>query len=156
MEIEEDNLLTTYNPAEVMSNNVIVEAIQEGPNYPDFKAVLEEYKDIQFESMKELGRTNIIQHTIQLLDKQPVSKGNRPLDQKDQIWIKQELKDLLKRGIIRELTSLYLAPIVVVDKKIGDRHMYIDYRDLNVKIKKKNYPIIEKECLAIIWGIEKF
>ena len=46
MEIEEDNLLTTYNPAEAMSNNVTVEAKQEGPNYPDFKAVLEEYKDI--------------------------------------------------------------------------------------------------------------
>src|SRR6266542_1105256 len=55
MEIEEDNLLTTYNPAEAMSNNVMVEAIQEGPNHPDFKAVLEEYKDIQFENMKELG-----------------------------------------------------------------------------------------------------
>src|SRR6266540_6422175 len=83
--------------------------------------------------MKELGRTNIIQHTIQLLDEWPVSKGNRLLDQKDQIWIKQELKDLLKRGIIRKSTSSYSAPIVVVDKKTGDRHMYIDYRDLNAK-----------------------
>ena len=100
MKIEEDNLLTIYNPAEAMSNNVAIEAIQEGPNHPDFKAVLEKYKDIQFESMKELGRTNVIQHTIQLLDERPVSQGNRPLDQKDQIWIKQELKDLLKRGII--------------------------------------------------------
>src|SRR6266540_6109432 len=63
MEIEEDNLLTTYNLAEAMSNNVIVEAIQEEPNHPDFKAVLEEYKDIQFENMKELSQTNIIQHT---------------------------------------------------------------------------------------------
>src|SRR6266496_1491507 len=109
MEIEKDNLLTTYNPAEAMSNNMTVEAIQEGPNHPDFKAVLEEYKDIQFENMKELDRTNIIQHTIQLLDERPVSKGNRPLDQKDRIWIKQELKDLLERGIIRESTSPYLA-----------------------------------------------
>ncbi len=93
MKIEKDNLLTTYNPAEAMSNNVTLEAIQEGPNHLDFKAVLEEYKDIQFENMKELGRINIIQHTIQLLDERPVSKGNRPLDQKDRIWIKQELKD---------------------------------------------------------------
>jgi len=46
MKIEEDILLITYNPAEVMSNNIIVEAIQEGPNYLDFKAVLEEYKNI--------------------------------------------------------------------------------------------------------------
>ncbi len=35
-----------------MSNN---EAIQKGLNHSDFKAVLEEYKDIQFENMKELG-----------------------------------------------------------------------------------------------------
>ena len=76
MEIEEDNLLTTYNPAEAISNNVTVEAIQEGPNHPDFKAVLEEFKDIQFKNMKELGQTNIIQHTIQLLDERPVSKGS--------------------------------------------------------------------------------
>ena len=85
MEIEEDSLLTIYNPTEAMNNNVTIEAIQEGPNHPDFKAVLEEFKNIQFENMKELGRTNIIQHTIQLLDKRPVSKGNRPLDQKDRI-----------------------------------------------------------------------
>ena len=43
-----------------MSNNVTIEAIQEGPNHPDFKAVLEEYKDIRFENMKELDWTNII------------------------------------------------------------------------------------------------
>ena len=46
MEIEKDNLLTIYNSAEAISNNVVVEAIQKGPNYPDFKAVLKEYKDI--------------------------------------------------------------------------------------------------------------
>ena len=55
MEIKEDNLLITYNPAEAMSNNMTIEAIQEGLNHLDFKAVLEEYKDIQFENMKELG-----------------------------------------------------------------------------------------------------
>src|SRR6266542_4626439 len=94
--------------------------------------------------MKELGQTNIIQHTIQLLDERSVSKGNRPLDQKDQIWIKQEFKDLLKRGIIRESTSPYSVPIVVVDKKTGDRYMCIDYRDLNVKTKKNSYPIFRQ------------
>ncbi len=85
MEIEENNLLISYNPAEAMSNNVTVEVIQERLNHPDFKAVLEKYKDIQFENIKKLGRTNIIQYTIQLLDEWPVSKSNRPLDQKDQI-----------------------------------------------------------------------
>src|SRR6266498_1552200 len=155
MEIEEDNLLTIYNPAETMSNNIIVKTIQEGPDHSDFKAVLEEYKDIQFENMKELGRTNIIQHTIQLLDKRPVSKDNRPLDQKDQIWIKQELKDLLERDIIRESTSPYSVPIVMVDKKTGDRRMCIDYRDLNAKTKKNSYPIPKQtEIFASFQGAQ--
>ncbi len=107
--------------------------------------------------MKELGQTNIIQHTIQLLDERSVSKGNRPLDQKDQIWIKQELKDLLKRGIIRESTSPYLTPIVVVDKKTGDRRICIDYRDLNAKIKKNSYPIPRQiEIFASFQGAQWF
>jgi len=38
-----------------MSNNITVKAIQEGSNHLDFKAVFEEYKNIQFENMKELG-----------------------------------------------------------------------------------------------------
>ena len=130
-----------HNLAEVMNNNVTIEAIQEGFSHSDFKAVFEEYKNIQFKNIKELGRINIIQHIIQLLDERPVSKGNCPLNQKDRIWIKQELKDLLKRSIIRESTSPYLAPIVVVDKKMNDRCMCIDYRDLNVKTKKNSYPI---------------
>ncbi len=46
IKIEKNNLLTSYNPAEAISNNVTIEAIQEGPNHSDFKAVLEEYKDI--------------------------------------------------------------------------------------------------------------
>ncbi len=46
MEIEEDNLLISYNLVEAMSNNVMVKAIQEGPNHSDFKAVLKEYKNI--------------------------------------------------------------------------------------------------------------
>src|SRR6266536_2073401 len=157
MEIEEDNLLTIYNPEETMSNNIIDKTIQEGPDHSDFKAILEEYKDIQFENMKELDRTNIIQHTIQLLDERLVSKGNRPLDQKDRIWIKQELKDLLEKGIIRESTSPYSAPIVVVDKKMGDRHMCIDYRDLNAKTKKNSYPIPRQtEIFASFQGAQWF
>ncbi len=46
MEIEEDNLLILYNLTEAISNNVTVKVIQEGSNHSDFKAVLEEYKDI--------------------------------------------------------------------------------------------------------------
>ncbi|SRR6266498_3464450 len=105
--------------------------------------------------MKELGRINIIQHTIQFLDERPISKSNHSLDQKDQIWIKQELKNLLERGIIRESTSPYSAPIVVVNKKTDDRCMCIDYRNLNAKTKKNSYPIPKQtEIFASFQGAQ--
>ncbi len=75
------------------------------------------------------------------MDEWLIFKGNYFLDQKDQIWIKQKLKDLLERGIIRESTSPYSASIVVVDKKMDNRYMCIDYRDLNTKTKKNSYLI---------------
>ncbi len=46
MKIKKDNLLTNYNLAEAMSNNVMVKIMQEEPNHLDFKAVLEKYKNI--------------------------------------------------------------------------------------------------------------
>jgi len=63
----------------------------------------------------------------------------------------------LERGIIRESTSPYSAPIVVVDKKTGDRRICIDYRDLNVKIKKNSYPILRQmEIFASFQGAQWF
>ena len=63
----------------------------------------------------------------------------------------------MKRGIIRKLTSLYLAPIVMVDKKTGDRCMCIDYRDLNAKTKKNSYPIPRQiEIFASFQGAQWF
>ena len=53
--------------------------------------------------------------------------------------------------------SPYLAPIVVVDKKMGDRQMCINYRDLNAKIKKNSYPISRQtEIFASFQGAQWF
>jgi len=46
MKIEEDNLLISYNLAEAISNNVIIETILEELNHSNFKVVLKEYKNI--------------------------------------------------------------------------------------------------------------
>ncbi len=67
----------------------------------------------------------------------------------------QELKDLLERGIIRELTNPYSTLILVVDKKTGDRRMCIDYRDFNAKIKKNSYLISRQiEIFASFQGAQ--
>ena len=91
--------------------------------------------------MKELAKTNIIQHTIHLLNSTPIAQGCRPMDQRDRNWLKKELDELLEKGIIRESMSPWATLIVIVEKKDGSRRMCLDFRKTNEVTKKNQYPI---------------
>ncbi len=67
--------------------------------------MLAKYANIIYMDMKELAKTNIIQHTIHLLNSTPIAQGCHLMDQRDQNWLKKELDELLEKGIIRESMS---------------------------------------------------
>jgi len=81
--------------------------------------VLTGYADIIYTDMKELAKTNIIQHTIHLLNPTPITQGCRPIDQRDRNWLKKKLNELLEKGIIRKSMSPWATSIVIVGKKDG-------------------------------------
>ncbi|XP_054814737.1 uncharacterized protein LOC129315194 [Prosopis cineraria] len=62
-----------------------------------------------------------------------------PSAQKD--VIEGLVKELLHTGVIQESSSPFSAPIVLVKKKDGIWRMCIDYRELNKKTVKNQYPI---------------
>lgn len=62
--------------------------------------------------------------------------------------IKQHIRQLLNRDIIRESTMAYPSPIVIVRKKTGELHLWIDYQKLNSKTLKDAYP---PPSWRIIW-----
>src|SRR6266498_2361008 len=73
VDIELDNILSDYNPAEALA------AEKEGPERifeeQSIHEMLAKYADIIYTDMKELARTNIIQHTIHLLNSTPIAQG---------------------------------------------------------------------------------
>ncbi|MGL4848964.1 MAG: reverse transcriptase family protein, partial [Clostridium sp.] len=87
-----------------------------------------------------LGRIGGQKMHIHLNDQTPVHNKpyNIPLNYQKQV--KDEVKKLLKLGIIRESHSPYSAPAFARTKKNGNIRLLIDYRGLNKKTIKQGYP----------------
>lgn len=78
---------------------------------------------------------------IWLKDDIPVAYRPRRLAYAERIKVQEIVSELLKDGIIRESSSAYASPIVLVKKKNGELRMCIDYRDINKKAVKERYPL---------------
>ncbi len=76
--IELYNILSDYNPAEALAAET--EALQRTYKEQSIHEMLIKYADIIYMDMKELAKTNIIQHTIHLLNSTPIAQGCRPID----------------------------------------------------------------------------
>src|SRR6266498_3216353 len=83
------------------------------------KRLLDQFKDVVAQHKDDVGRTNILKHKINLVHPFPITARPKSFDLAMQRKMKQEVQDLLRRGIIRPSTSPYSASISVVEKKDG-------------------------------------
>jgi hypothetical protein len=102
---------------------------------------LHNYEDLFANGLYELGHTQDEVHSI---------PTNCPFPQNQKAYhhpphynefIKEEIQQMLDTGIIRESTSSWASPIVVVKKKNGNLRFCIDYRKLNSYTEQDKYPL---------------
>lgn len=55
--------------------------------------------------------------------------------------VREKIKELLDAGIIRESSSPYASPILLVKKKDNSDRMCVDYRELNSNTRAEHYPL---------------
>ena len=60
---------------------------------------------------------------------------------KENDFIKSEIEDMLNQGLIKQSTSPWSFPVVVVKKKNGKLRFCVNYKPLNDITKKDNYPL---------------
>ncbi|KAG6452699.1 hypothetical protein O3G_MSEX007747 [Manduca sexta] len=85
------------------------------------------------------------QETVNLLSElnsdTPVCYRPYRLSMPEKSIVRDKIDDLLKNNIIRESSSAYASPIILVRKKGGDYRLCVDYRKLNSMTVKDKYPL---------------
>ena len=89
----------------------------------------------------DLGYTDLATHTIRTTTEVPVRQPFRRIPPTQYQEVKEHIKDLLNRGVIRESHSAWASPIVLVRKKDDSLRMCVDYRLLNAKTHRDAFPL---------------
>ncbi|UYV80221.1 hypothetical protein LAZ67_18002076, partial [Cordylochernes scorpioides] len=102
------------------------------------KQILAKYTDL-FSS--RLGRTNLAKHQIHTEDAKPIKHKPYRVSAKERTIIKDQIDEMLEEGIIRQSSSPWSFPVILVKKRDGKYRFCVDYRKLNEVTVKDVYPI---------------
>ena len=121
------------------------------------RALFAQYSDIFSRGDGDLGCTSLISHEIPLLDDAPVRQPYRRIPPSQYETVKAHIQQLLDSQVIRESSSPYSSPIVLVTKKDGSLRLCVDYRQLNAKTRRDAYPLPRiEESLDALSGAKWF
>ncbi|KAK7114491.1 hypothetical protein V1264_000546 [Littorina saxatilis] len=77
------------------------------------------------------GSTSLVEHEVHLTSNVPVRSKPYPIPFQARESLKKDIDNMLKMGVIRESSSPYSSPVVVVKKKDGTNRVCIDFRKVN-------------------------
>ena len=115
------------------------------------RELLKEYQHLFALNLRELGKTFLVQHEIELSDKTPFQERYRRIPPHQYEEVRKHLQEMLDIGVIHRSTSPWASPVVLVHKKDGSLQFCIDLRKLYNQIIKdaQSLPRIEDslDCL---------
>ncbi|XP_068240734.1 uncharacterized protein [Palaemon carinicauda] len=128
---DSDEYEVTVVPSDIQSedvSNVKINQELSEDKKEELARILQEYKNV-FTDVP--GRTNVIEHVINLSSKGPVRCRPYPVPYALQQDIDREIERMLKLGVIECSNSPYATPLIVVKKKDGSNRMCLDFRKIN-------------------------
>ena len=90
------------------------------------------------------GLTNLGEHDIKLLSKEPIKSKPYPLPHALRGEVTKEVQEMIDLGVVEPSSSPYASPIVMVKKKDGSIRFCCDYRKLNQVTVTDAEPIPDK------------
>jgi hypothetical protein len=106
-----------------------------------FDELQEEYSDVFTEDIEQLGRTTAAVHKIDTGESKPIKLRPYRVPQAMKAMLDEEIKKMMKNGIIEPADSPWCAPVVPIKKKDGGVRICVDYRKINAITRKDSYPL---------------
>lgn len=103
--------------------------------------LLQRWKAVFAVDEEDFGRTSIVRHSIPTGSAPPSRQRYRPVPPSLYSELRGLLQNMLQQEVIRESSSPWAAPIVLVKKKDGSWRFCVDYRKLNALTHKDAYPL---------------
>ena len=113
----------------------------------ELKSFLSGNRDVFAMTSQEMGCTNVVTHSIEMLDSSPFKEKCRPIPPSAYDELRSHLAELQSAGIITESKSPFCSNIVMARKVDGTLRLCVDYRRLNSQTKKDAYNIPRAETL---------
>ncbi|KAK3532108.1 hypothetical protein QTP86_008372 [Hemibagrus guttatus] len=107
----------------------------------ELRALLVKYEDVFAICDEDLGHTDRVKHEIPVIDDIPVSHPYRRIPPNQFEEVREHISGLLKKGVIKESSSSYASPVVLVWKSDGSLRLCVDYRKLNSKTRRDAFPL---------------
>ncbi len=121
------------------------------------RSLLSSWESIFAQHDNDLGHVTVVKHQIPLTDSTPIRQRHRRIPPAQYEEVRKHLKDMMAAGAIRESHSPYASPIVLVRKKDGSLRLCVDYRQLNSKTVRDNFPLPRiDETLDALYGAQWF
>lgn len=121
-----------------------------------FKETLLEFSDVFSKTPKYMGKTNLVEHKIDVGDAKPIKSKAYRVSQKEKNIIDRQIAEMEKYDIIRPSQSPWASPVVLVKKKSGESRFCVDYRKLNDVTRKSAYTVPNIDDILTYLGNSKY
>lgn len=101
----------------------------------ELRTLITRYSHCFSSSLSDLGFTTSAEMVIKLKDFEPVVYRPYRLSYADRQLVRNMIQEMLDYNIVRESNSPYASPIVLVQKKTGEKRLCVDYSI------KEHYPL---------------
>ena len=113
----------------------------------ELDALLKEYESQFVKDKTSFGTTPLTSMMIDTGNSDTVSQKPYPIGMKHYQWVKEEIEELLTAKAIHSSGSSSSAPIIIVPKGDGGKHLVINYRALNKVTRKFTWPMPKVEAI---------